>query len=89
MASCGRHVLDRLNEDSTGDREPGKTCGKCGAMKQVCQGEFTLIHHSVTCSLAGKFCGKTFGVCFWVACILQKKVAHDLQKHAPNLLPYW
>lgn len=43
MASCGRHVLDRLNEDSTRDREPGKTCGKCGAMKQVCQGEFTLI----------------------------------------------
>lgn len=26
---------------------------------------------------------------FLVACILLKKVAHDLQKHAPNLLPYW
>ena len=88
MASCGRHVLDRLNEDSTGDREPGKTCGKYGAMKQVCQGEFTLIHHSVTCSLAGKFCGSRLAFVFGLHAFCKKKVAHDLQKHAPNLLPY-
>ncbi len=33
MASCDGPVLDRVDEDSTGEPEPGKTCGKCGAIE--------------------------------------------------------